>query len=73
MLQISTGPSHSAAISVTKNLYTWGYKQGGRLGLTQEESKKAKREPVFVSYINELIQKNNQNLKEGRREEEGVA
>jgi alpha-tubulin suppressor-like RCC1 family protein len=37
MDSISTGPSHSSAVSLKKTLYTWGYKQGGRLGLETDD------------------------------------
>ena len=33
MSQISTGPNHSAALSIKRQIFTWGFPQGGRLGL----------------------------------------
>jgi alpha-tubulin suppressor-like RCC1 family protein len=67
MSTLSSGPSHSSAVSVKKELYTWGHKQGGRLGLNMEECKRTKREPVLVSFLNEVMIKNKQNMKEGIR------
>jgi alpha-tubulin suppressor-like RCC1 family protein len=55
MESISTGPNHSASISVKKSLYTWGNGEGGRLGLTKDESEKAKNEPVAVSRLMNLL------------------
>ena len=70
MESLATGPNHSAAVSVKKALYTWGYAEGGRLGLkTGDENKKAKAEPVLVQHIMGLLQLNKQNLKEGRRDD----
>jgi len=48
MEQLSTGPNHSAAVSVKKTLYTWGYGEGGRLGLSDKEIKNARFEPIMV-------------------------
>ena len=33
METISTGPNHSASVSVKKAIYTWGNGEGNRLGL----------------------------------------
>lgn len=66
METISTGPNHSAAVSVKRSLYSWGYAEGGRLGLSESEFKMAKIEPILVQSMHDLMQKNRQNLKEGR-------
>jgi len=55
---LSTGPSHSAAVSVKRALYTWGHNDIGRLGLDPKESKRARKEPVIVSHIDEIMKKN---------------
>jgi alpha-tubulin suppressor-like RCC1 family protein len=49
MESISTGPNHSAGVSVKKQAYSWGYSEGGRLGLSKEDAKKAKFEPTLVA------------------------
>ena len=48
METISTGPNHSAAVSVKRSLYSWGNAEGGRLGLNEKEFKNAKIEPILV-------------------------
>lgn len=48
METISTGPNHSAAVSVKRSLYSWGHGEGGRLGLSDKEFKNAKIEPILV-------------------------
>jgi alpha-tubulin suppressor-like RCC1 family protein len=53
---ISTGPNHSAGISVKKCPYTWGYPEGGRLGLSQHDELRAKNEPMIISYLVNLLQ-----------------
>jgi alpha-tubulin suppressor-like RCC1 family protein len=53
---LSTGPSHSAAVSVKNQLFTWGYKHSGRLGLDVEECQRARREPIKVGYLVETLQ-----------------
>ena len=68
MDMVATGPSHSAALSVKKVLYCWGFNSSGNLGLNPKETKKAFKEPVLVSYIDEIMQKNKNNFKEGLRE-----
>ena len=55
MESISTGPNHSAAVSVKKSIYTWGYNDAGRLGLKPEVAKKAKAEPILLGYIMGLL------------------
>ena len=70
MKSISAGPSHSGAISVKKQIYTWGYNESGRLGLSKSLSKDARRLPMLVSYIAELMQKNKEGM-EGRRVRDG--
>ncbi len=51
MGQISTGPNHSAGVSLKNQLYTWGYKHGFKLGLMDEDAKIAKNMPVVVSLL----------------------
>lgn len=58
METISTGPNHSASVSVKKGIYSWGNGEGGRLGLQHDEMKKAKVEPLLVAHIMELLQQN---------------
>ena len=71
METISTGPNHSASVSVKKGIYSWGNGEGGRLGLNHDEMKKAKAEPLLVIHIMELLKQNRQNVKEGRRAADG--
>ena len=58
MESISTGPNHSAAVSVKKSLYSWGFAEGGRLGLEKKDFKSAKYEPILVQSMNDVMQKN---------------
>lgn len=58
MESLSTGPNHSAAISINKSLYTWGLADGGRLGLKKDDLKKAKNEPIIVSHLMNILQAN---------------
>ena len=51
MGQISTGPNHSAGVSLKNQVYTWGYKDGFKLGLLDEDAKLAKNMPVIVSLL----------------------
>lgn len=51
MGHISTGPNHSAGVSLKNLLYTWGYKDGFKLGLLDEDAKLAKNMPVMVSLL----------------------
>lgn len=55
MESISTGPNHSACVSVKKSLYCWGNGEGGRLGLNKEEAAKCKNEPVAVSSLMSIL------------------
>lgn len=55
MDSISTGPNHSASVSVKKRLFTWGNGEGGRLGLNRDEVKRASSEPVVVSQLMNLL------------------
>jgi len=55
MESISTGPNHSAAVSVKKSLYSWGHPEGGRLGLSDKEFKNAKLEPILVYSIHDVM------------------
>ncbi len=55
MESLSTGPNHSAAVSVKKTLYSWGYGDAGRLGINEKEFKNAKIEPVLVSIVDDLM------------------
>jgi|LauGreDrversion4_2_1035121.scaffolds.fasta_scaffold54291_2 hypothetical protein len=63
---ISTGPNHSAGISVKKALYCWGFSQGGRLGLNKSEQTRAKMEPVIVQQIMNTLILNKEKMKDGR-------
>ena len=65
---ISSGPNHSAGVSVKKGIYTWGYPDGGRLGLSKAEAKRAKNEPMAVTYIMSVLQANKESLKEGGKD-----
>ena len=67
MESISTGPNHSAGVSVKKQVYSWGYSEGGRLGLSKEDAKKAKFEPTLVAQLMNMLQANKAN--EGRDDE----
>ncbi len=51
MGQISTGPNHSAGVSLKNQLYTWGNKEGFKLGLLDEDARIAKNMPVMVSLL----------------------
>lgn len=48
MESLSTGPNHSAAVSVKKTLYSWGYADAGRLGISEKDYKNARIEPILV-------------------------
>ena len=66
MSTISTGPRHSAAVSIKKELYTWGGEQGGRLGLDSDYCKKAEREPILVQYLKNELEKNRENMQNNK-------
>lgn len=71
MGQITTGPSHSAGVSVKRSLYTWGHNDSKRLGLPEKDQEYAKKRPILVQYLNELMVKAKENNKnEGLKEEE---
>lgn len=68
MESISTGPNHSASVSVKKSLYCWGNGEGGRLGLNKEESAKSKNEPVIVSSLMSILYQNRLVMREGNQD-----
>lgn len=51
MLQISSGAWHTAAVTSSGDLYTWGWGSDGQLGIEDEEDKQDTYSGIFFCYL----------------------